>query len=185
MRAWTQFAPHLLSALAALLTNQAVAAAPPQQFAQLGDIKLESGATIRDCALGYRTLGTLNPQRSNAVVFLPWHTGKSEDALALLGPKGLFNPENYYVVVVDAIGNGVSCSPSNSASQHGPAFPVFTIRDMVASTHRLLTEKLALKHVHAMVGYSMGGAQTFQWMVSHPRYMNVAIPIAATPRQTS
>jgi homoserine O-acetyltransferase len=185
MRIRTQFAPRLLPVLAALFASQAMAAAPPQQFSQLGDLKLESGATIRDCALGYRTLGTLNPQRSNAVVFLPWHTGKSAEALGLLGPKGLFDPGKYYVVVVDAIGNGVSCSPSNSKSQRGPAFPAFTIRDMVASTHRLLTEKLALKHVHAMIGYSMGGSQTFQWMVSHPNYMNVAIPIAATPRQTS
>ena len=185
MRIRTPFAHHFLPALVALAASQAVAATAPQQFAQLGDIKLESGATIRDCALGYRTQGTLNAQRSNAVVFLPWHTGKSEEALALLGPKGLFSPESHYVVVVDPIGNGVSCSPSNSTSQHGPAFPAFTIRDMVAATHRLLTEKLALKHVHAMVGYSMGGSQTFQWMVSHPDYMDVAIPIAGTPRQTS
>ena len=185
MHTRTPFAHHFLPVLVAFVASQAVAAAPPQQFAKLGDIKLESGATIRDCALGYRTLGTLNAQRSNAVVFLPWHTGKSEDALGLLGPKGLFNPESHYVVVVDAIGNGVSCSPSNSTSQRGPAFPAFTIRDMVAATHRLLTEKLALKHVHAMMGYSMGGSQTFQWMVSHPDYMDVAIPIAGTPRQTS
>lgn len=185
MQALTQYAPYFLSALGAILASQAVAATAPQQFAQLGDLKLENGATIRDCALGYRTLGTLNAQRSNAVIFLPWHTGKSEEALALLGPKGLFNPENHYVVVVDGIGNGVSCSPSNSKLQPGTAFPAFTIRDMVASTHRLLTESLALSHVHAVVGYSMGGAQTFQWMVSHPAYMNVAVPIAATPRQTS
>jgi homoserine O-acetyltransferase len=103
----------------------------------------------------------------------------------MLGPKGLFDPAPYYVVVIDAIGNGVSCSPSNSRTQHGVAFPHFTVRDMVASQHRMLTETLGLRHVHAVMGYSMGGLQTFQWMVSHPDFMDVAIPMAGTPRQSS
>lgn len=172
-------------ALALPLSTGLAAEAPPQQFADLGDVRLESGAVIKDCKLGYRTLGTLNAARSNAVVFLPWHTGKSVEALGLLGAKGLFNTAGHYVIVIDAIGNGVGCSPSNSASQHGTAFPVFNIRDMVESEYRLLTEKLGLKQVHAIVGYSMGATQTFQWMVSHPDFMKVAVPIAGTPRQTS
>ncbi|WP_445230792.1 alpha/beta fold hydrolase [Duganella rhizosphaerae] len=159
--------------------------APPQQFADLGDVRLESGAVIKDCKLGYRTVGTLNAARSNAVVFLPWHTGKSSEAVSLLGPKGLFNTAGHYVIVIDAIGNGVACSPSNSTAQHGTAFPTFNVRDMVESEYRLLSEKLGLKHVHAIVGYSMGATQAFQWMVSHPGYMDVAVPIAGTPRQTS
>lgn len=164
---------------------QIAPAAAPQQFAQMGDLQLENKSVIRNCAIGYRTLGTLNADRSNAVVFLTWHTGKSEEALSMFGAKGLFDPTPYYVVIIDAIGNGVSCSPSNSTSQHGIKFPSFTVRDMVASQHRLLTQKLGLQHVHAVMGYSMGGMQTFQWMVSHPEFMDVAIPIAGTPRQSS
>ncbi|WP_332852248.1 alpha/beta fold hydrolase [Duganella sp. S19_KUP01_CR8] len=175
----------LALALALELPLAAAADAPPQQFADLGDVRLESGAVIKDCKLGYRTIGTLNAARSNAVVFLPWHTGKSIEAVSLLGPKGLFNTAGHYVIVIDAIGNGVACSPSNSATQHGTAFPAFNVRDMVESEYRLLSEKLGLKHVHAIVGYSMGATQAFQWMVSHPGYMDVAVPIAGTPRQTS
>ncbi|MCV2370762.1 alpha/beta fold hydrolase [Roseateles oligotrophus] len=158
---------------------------PPQQFAQLGAFKLENQTVIDDCALGYRTLGTLNAERSNAIVFLTWHNGKSSDILGLLGPKGLFDPAPYYVVVIDALGNGVSCSPSNSKTQHGPAFPAFSIRDMVASQHRLLTETLKLNHVRAVMGFSMGGMQTFQWMVSHPEFMDLAFPLSGTPRMSS
>ncbi len=157
----------------------------PQRYAQLGDVKLEHGGVIRDCKLGYRTVGTLNAQRSNAVLIPTWHTGHSDEVLELLGPKGLFDAAPYYVIVVDAIGNGVSCSPSNSTTQHGAAFPAFTIRDMVAAEHRLVTEELKLTHLHAVLGYSMGGMQTFQWLASHPDMLDVAIPIAGTPRQSS
>lgn len=159
--------------------------AAPQQFAQLGDFQLESKAVIHQCAIGYRTLGTLNAERSNAVVFLTWHTGKSAEVLDFLGPKGIFDPAPYYVVIIDAIGNGVSCSPSNSDSQHGSAFPAFGIRDMVNSQHRLLTERLGLKHVRAVLGFSMGGMQAFQWAISQPDFMDVVIPLAGTPRLTS
>jgi homoserine O-acetyltransferase len=176
-----------LSALpaAAALAAPVVAVSAPQQLVQLGDFTLENHSIIRDCAIGYRTVGTLNADKSNVVVFLPWHTGKSIEVLPLLTPKGLFNPAGYYVIVIDPIGNGVSCSPSNSVKQHGTSFPVFNMRDIVESQYQLLSEKLGFKHVHAFVGYSMGAATTYQWMVSHPTFMDVAVPVAGTPRQTS
>jgi homoserine O-acetyltransferase len=173
------------AALASVGAWGASNAEAPQQFAQLGHLKLENGGQIRDCALGYRTLGKLNADASNAILFTTWHTGTSKDALSMIDAKSLFDPAPYYVIVVDAIGNGVSCSPSNSKQQHGTAFPAFGIRDMVQSQHRLLTEKLGIRHLHAVIGYSMGGMQAFQWRTSYPDFMDVVVPISGTPRLSS
>ena len=158
---------------------------PPLQYAQLGDLKLESGATIHDCKLGYRTFGKLNAAKSNAILFPTWFTGRSGDAGANIGPGRIVDDTKYYIIVVDSLGNGVSCSPSNSTTQHGVDFPQFTIHDMVESEHRLLTETLHLAHIHAVVGISMGGMQTFEWVVTYPQMMDLAVPIVGTPQQSS
>lgn len=155
------------------------------RFANLGDFKLDSGQTIRDCRIGYRTYGTLNAQRSNAIVVTTWFAGNSGGYASWIGPANLLDSSAYFVIVVDALGDGISSSPSNSATQPGAQFPQFTIRDMVRSQHELLTRELALDHVYAVTGMSMGGMQTFVWMVTYPEYMDKAIPIVGTPKQTS
>jgi homoserine O-acetyltransferase len=158
---------------------------PPVQYANLGDLKLENGAVIHDCKIGYRTMGTLNAAKSNAVLFPTWFSGRSSDiAMQVLGGNYI-DSKKYFVIAVDALGDGVSCSPSNSTSQHGTDFPQFSITDMVNSEYRLLNEKLHLKHLRAVLGVSMGGMQAFQWMVSYPDFMDAVIPVVGTPQQTS
>ncbi len=156
-----------------------------QQFFRMGDFRLEGGGVIRDCLLGYRTFGKLDGSGSNAVVFPTWFMGTSADLEALIGPGKLVDPSRYFVIAVDAFGNGVSSSPSNSATQRGLLFPDITIGDMVHAQYRLVTEKLGIKHLHAVIGISMGGMQTFQWLAAYPGSIGKAVPITGTPRPTS
>src|SRR5947209_18944942 len=87
----------------------------------------------------------------------------------LIGPGKALDPTKLFLVMTELFGNGHSSSPSNTPEPfHGPRFPVMTIRDNVDAVHRLLTEDLKITHVRAVIGFSMGAEQAFQWAVSHP-----------------
>ncbi|HTT32475.1 MAG TPA: alpha/beta fold hydrolase [Methylomirabilota bacterium] len=156
-----------------------------QRFAEFGDFKLRSGSVIQDFRLGYRALGKLNAQKSNAILWPTWLGGKSQDLLQFAGPGKAVDTDQYFVILVDAIGNGVSSSPSNSKKQPRMNFPEFSIRDMVEAEHRLATEVLHLSHLHAVVGLSMGGMQAFELAVAYPDFLDLVVAMAGSPQSTS
>jgi len=173
------------SAILFVLAPAVFAAAPPLQTASIGDLKLESGQVIQNCLIGYRTFGALNTAKSNAVLFPTWFSGESADLAGSIGTDALVDPSRYFVIAVDALGDGISSSPSNSKEQPRMTFPKFTIADMVNAEHRLVTEVLGIRHLHAVMGISMGGMQTFQWVMSYPDFMDRAVPVVGSPRLTA
>src|SRR3990172_10921257 len=156
-----------------------------QQFAELGNFKLVSGEIIYHCKVGYRTFGSLNAEKSNTILFPTWFGGNSEHLASLIGPDKLVNSDKYFVIAVDALGNGVSSSPSNSEYQSNKNFPAITIKDLVNSHHKLLTEHLGIQKLYGMIGGSMGGMQVFEWIVSYPDFMEKAIAYVGSPKLTS
>ncbi len=179
-----------LSSLAGLLSISVVATAqttsapslPPQQFAELGECVLESGAVIADCRIGYVTLGKLNAERSNAILFPTFYGGNTGHIVPYLGPGKLVDTDKFFVIVVDSFGNGISSSPSNSTKQPGAAFPAMSIRDMVRQQKRMLDREFKLERLHAVMGISMGAMQAFEWAAWSPNSADRFVAIAGSPQ---
>lgn len=155
-------------------------------MAALGDCDLENGQRIINCQVGYRTYGKLDADQSNIVLMPSWFNGTAGDlaTYGYLGTGKIVDTDKYYVIAVDALGNGVSSSPSNNSGGRPDDFPEYSIRDMVRVQHRLLTETLGLPHIHAVVGVSLGGYQAYEWMMLYPRFASHVVAIQGTPWPT-
>ncbi len=156
----------------------------PHRRFELGDVPLESGETLRDAFLTYVVHGD-EARLHEAPVLLTTAIGSTHHRLDfLIGEGRAFDPARRTIVVVDALGNGLSSSPSNSVAQGGAAFPRIALRDMIESQRRLL-DGLGIGRLAAVGGASMGGMQALQWAVSHPERMDKVVamtPMARTAR---
>jgi homoserine O-acetyltransferase/O-succinyltransferase len=154
----------------------------PHQKIELGDFTLESGEVIRNFEISYVTHGTLAPASDNAILALTAIGSIHHRLDFLIRPGRPLDPDRHFIICADAIGNGMTTSPSNSRAQPDLAFPRFTIRDMVASQQKLL-DALGIRMLAAVVGASMGGMQALQWGVSVPDRMRsivALVPMART-----
>lgn len=150
----------------------------PHHFLALPGFTFESGLGVEDFVLSYAVHGELSPARDNAVLVLSAIASHHHRLDFLIGPGRALDPARWCVIAVDAIGNGLTTSPSTSGCSPGLDFPSFNLRDMVESQRRLL-DHLGIERVAAVVGASMGGMQALQWGVSHPG--RIARVVAMTP----
>ena len=159
----------------------------PYEVHEIGDLQLEEGGTIRACKLAYASFGTLNGAADNAILVPTWYSGTNKIIEQVFIGKGrALDPEKYFILVVNQIGNGLSSSPHNTPGTAGMAnFPQVRIGDDVRAQHRLLTEKLGIKSLALVVGGSMGAQQTYEWAVRYPDMVKRAAAIAGTARNTA
>ncbi len=159
----------------------------PLLRAELGDLSLQSGDTLHDCQLSYRCYGELSANRDNALLFPTWYMGTDSDIAeaGIIGPGDIFDTERFHVIVVNALGNGLSSSPSNSTRQPGLSFPSITLADMVASQRQLVQEVLEIEQLQLVTGVSMGGMQTYQWLASFPELARNYLAVQGTPWLTA
>ena len=159
----------------------------PYTLFNLGDFKLEDGGMIKNCQLAFTTFGKLNPQKSNAILMTTWYSGTSKIIEQVyVGKDHAINPDKYFIIVVNQIGNGLSTSPHNIPAPNGMAlFPKVQIGDDVRAQHKLITEMFNLDSLALIVGGSMGAQQTWEWAVRYPEMVKRAAAIAGTAKNTS
>lgn len=170
------------------------------RYFTFNQLPLSSGGKLSPVTLAYETYGTLNSDRSNAILILHAFSGDAHAAgfyegaekpgwwNILIGPGKAFDAGRYFVVCSNVIGGckgstGPSSINPETGKPYGLTFPMITIEDMV-SAQRHLIDHLGIDRLLAVAGGSMGGMQALQWMVTYPERIKSAIPIAATVRHT-
>ncbi len=169
----------------------------PHACAHFADgIVLESGAVLPRIDIAYRTYGTLNAQRSNAILVCHALTGDQYVAERhpltgrpgwwdnVVGPGRPLDTERFFVICANVLGGCMGSTGPRSLRDHdqawGTDFPTITVRDMVRA-QRMLIERLGIPRLFAAVGGSMGGMQVLEWAASFPELVFAAVPIATAP----
>lgn len=165
-------------------------------------LQLKSGAVLPQFDLVYETYGTLNADKSNAVLICHALSGthhvagkySADDKYPgwwdnLVGPNKPLDTNKFFVIGVNNLGG---CSGSSGPASINPAtnqpwgsaFPVVTVEDWVNSHARLL-DYLHIQQLAAVVGGSLGGMQALQWTIAYPKRVRHALVIASAPNLTA
>jgi len=182
----------LLSISATSLVLAADYPTPTEGDFTIRDFKFQSGETLPELRIHYRTLG--KPEKdaqgktTNAVLIMHGTTGsgaqfiRPEFAGELFGKDQPLEATKFFIVLPDGIGHGKSSKPSDG--MHAK-FPHCGYLDMVEAQYRLLTEGLGVNHARLVMGTSMGGMHTWLWGELHPDFMDALMPLASLPTQIS
>jgi homoserine O-acetyltransferase len=136
---------------------------------QLGDFRLESGIVLPKAYIKYVIYGSLNKEKSNAILLPSWYGADFTGYDGIIGKDKALDTSKYFLILSELFANGHSSSPSNTPPPYnGPLFPSISIRDNVKATHELIIQEFKLQKLKAVIGLSMGAQQAFQWAVSYP-----------------
>ena len=157
--------------------------APDYEVFELGEVTLQSGVTLPDAKLAYKTYGSLDARGGKVIVMPTFYTGTHARNEGYLRALPALDPSRWFIVSINMFGNGLSSSPSNTAPPFdGPRFPVVTPYDNVACQHRLLTEALGVRRIALVLGWSMAGGQSYQWGAQFPDMVDAILPFCASAR---
>ena len=182
----------LLSSFAATSVFAADYPAPTEGDFTIRDFKFQSGETLPELRLHYRTIG--KPEKdargktTNAVLIMHGTTGsgaqfiRPEFAGELFGKDQPLDAAKFFIVLPDGIGHGKSSKPSDGLRAK---FQRYGYLDMIEADYRLLTEGLGVNHARLVMGTSMGGMHTWLWGELHPDFMDALMPLASLPSQIS
>jgi homoserine O-acetyltransferase len=165
-----------------ILTLSSTSLSAQQQFFTIEKFVTEQNDTIFNCKVGYRTFGEIDNDSGNVIIYPTWFGGTSKNLVSLINPERFIDTSKYFVIAIDALGNGVSSSPSNYNELN--KFPSITIYDMVKSQYLLLTRNFGLTKIYGAIGGSMGGMQVFEWAASFPNFIQKAVAYVSTPQPT-
>jgi homoserine O-acetyltransferase len=153
-----------------------------QEF-NLGNVRLLSGKILKSAKLVYKTYGRLNKDSSNVIVLPTFYTGTHIRNEGFIGKNRALNPNKYFIISINMFGNGLSTSPSNAIkSQSGSKYPEITLWDNIYCQHKLITEKLKIKNIALVTGWSMAGCQSYQWATQYPNMVKAILPFCASSK---
>ena len=153
-----------------------------QEFS-LGNIKLLSGKILNSAKLIYKTYGNLNKDKTNVILLPTFYTGTHERNEGFIGKNRALNPNKYFIISINMFGNGLSTSPSNATKLlYGSKFPKISLWDNVYCQHKLLTEKIKIKKIALVTGWSMAGCQSYQWAAQYPGMVKAILPFCASSK---
>jgi homoserine O-acetyltransferase len=144
----------------------------------LGALSLQSGETLRDAELSWKSFGTLTPARDNVIVYPTSYGAHHSDLESLIGPDGVLDPTRWFIVIPDMFGNGLSSSPSKVADY--PA--LVTTADNVRAQHRLLHDLFGVTRIACVYGFSMGAQQAYHWAALYPDAVDAAVVVCGSAR---
>lgn len=157
-----------------------------RKFIKIGDLLLENGETLPDITIAYQSWGTLNAQKSNAILVNHAMTGWSDVPgwwPQMVGPGLPFDTDKYFVLCPNVIGGCQgSTGPASIApdgKRYGSRFPIVTIRDMV-NAEIAFSDALGIDKYLLAVGPSLGGMRSLEWAVQLPERVSAICTIGSS-----